>query len=216
MMQGISLRDATLTAPWLTGTQLPPQRPYAPAVRPGPAGLTPSVRQALPYRQCLQSQCQNSQGPHRRPPRHKAGCARHWRIALCNCRSGYESAGARGKGKQAGKGAAAGQAALSRTVAGILKVTLPEDAGPAALHAAMKAALKAYSTAVMPALLPLAHSMPRSHGHDVTRTRCRLGNCAVRAVQTCSLRLVCTVCPHGKRPYRMEWHWFYQTLYKIL
>ena len=66
---------------------------------------------------------------------------------------------------------------LSTTAAGILKVTLPQDAGPAALHAAMTAAalhssmtaaLKAYSTALMPALLPLAHRMPQSHGYDVT------------------------------------------------
>lgn len=77
------------------------------------------------------------------------------------------------------KGAAARQATMSRTAAGILKVTLPQDAWPAALHAAMTAAafhssmtaaLKASSTALMPALLPLAHSMPRSHGHDVTMT----------------------------------------------
>lgn len=122
MMQGIYLRDATLTAPWLTGTLPPPQRPYAPAVRPGPAGLTPSVRQPLPYRQCPQSQCQNRRGPHRLPPHLKAVCARHGRIALCNCSSGYESAGARGKGKQAGKGAAAGQAAhCRRQLQGYLK-----------------------------------------------------------------------------------------------
>ena len=114
MMQGISLRDATLTEPWLTGTLLPPQKPYAPTGRQVPAGLTPCVRQALPYRQCPQWQCQNRQGPHRLPPHLKAFCARHGRIALCNCRSGYESAGARGKGKQAGKGAAARQDAHCR------------------------------------------------------------------------------------------------------
>ena len=68
----------------------------------------------------------------------------------------------------------------------------------------------------MPALLHLAHSMPQSHGHDVTWTRCHQGAVlserfrpAVYAwcAQYALMVQGCTI---------WGWQWFYQTLYKIL